>query len=237
MVTAACMSRRAAAGTRRCRCRSIAIGLDGVREPLAVEIANPTSLALGPDGADLYLEPVRGHVYRLTVDDRAELYATELGVPTGLAFAPDGTLFVGDRSGSILRVSPERQVETYRDAARECRRLPSRVRSGRLPVRRRRRRWRRTIRSIASRPIGSWTSSATGSAGRRVWRSTRRACCTSPMRLPAAPDSIASIVTRQASDARAGPQRARCWSAWRSIPRGGVDTGIERHHLEARRRI
>jgi sugar lactone lactonase YvrE len=34
-------------------------------------------------------------------------------VPTGLAFAPDGTLYVGDRSGSILRVSPERQVETF----------------------------------------------------------------------------------------------------------------------------
>ena len=34
-------------------------------------------------------------------------------MPTGLAFAPDGTLFVGDRSGSILRVSPDRQVETF----------------------------------------------------------------------------------------------------------------------------
>ena len=35
------------------------IGLDGVREPLAVEIANPTSLALGPDGDGLHLEPLR----------------------------------------------------------------------------------------------------------------------------------------------------------------------------------
>ena len=35
------------------------------------------------------------------------------GVPTGLAFAPDGTLFIGDRSGSILRVSPDRQVDTF----------------------------------------------------------------------------------------------------------------------------
>ncbi len=54
-----------------------------------------------------------GNVYRLTPDDRAELYVTEVGVPTGLAFAPDGTLFIGDRSGSILRVSPDRHVETY----------------------------------------------------------------------------------------------------------------------------
>lgn len=89
------------------------IGLDGVREPLAVEVANPTSLALGPDGLIYVSSRFEGHVHRLTDDDRVELYATELGVPTGLAFAPDGTLFVGDRSGSILRVSPERQVETF----------------------------------------------------------------------------------------------------------------------------
>ena len=89
------------------------IGLDGVREPLAVEVANPTSVALGPDGLMYISSRFDGHVHRLTADDRVELYATELGVPTGLAFAPDGTLFVGDRSGSILRVSPDRQVETY----------------------------------------------------------------------------------------------------------------------------
>lgn len=89
------------------------VGRDGAREPLAVEIANPTSLALGVDGAIYVSSRFEGHVYRLTDGDRPELYATELGVPTGLAFAPDGTLFVGDRSGQILRVSPDRQVETY----------------------------------------------------------------------------------------------------------------------------
>ena len=70
-------------------------------------------MALGPDGAMYVSSRFDGHVYRLTSDDRPRLYATELGVPTGLAFAPDGTLFVGDRSGSILRVSPDRHVETY----------------------------------------------------------------------------------------------------------------------------
>jgi sugar lactone lactonase YvrE len=85
----------------------------GAREPVAVAIHNPTSIALGPDGA-MYISSRFEHaVYRLTPDDRAELYASELGVPTGLAFAPDGALFVGDRSGSILRVSPRREVETF----------------------------------------------------------------------------------------------------------------------------
>jgi sugar lactone lactonase YvrE len=86
---------------------------DGVREPVAVEIANPTSLALGFDGAMYVSSRFEGTVYRLTTDDQVEIYATELGVPTGLAFARDGALFVGDRSGSIFRISPAREVETF----------------------------------------------------------------------------------------------------------------------------
>jgi sugar lactone lactonase YvrE len=85
----------------------------GPREPLAVEVANPTSLALGPDGLMYVSSRFDGNVYRLTRDDHAELFVTEVGVPTGLAFAPDGTMFIGDRSGSILKVSPQRQVETF----------------------------------------------------------------------------------------------------------------------------
>jgi sugar lactone lactonase YvrE len=86
---------------------------DGAREPVAVEIANPTSLALGPDGAMYVSSRFEGTVYRLFSDDRIEVFASELGVPTGLAFAGDGSLFVGDRSGSVFRISPNREVETF----------------------------------------------------------------------------------------------------------------------------
>jgi sugar lactone lactonase YvrE len=95
------------------------VGPDGVRESIAVEIANPTSMALGPDGSIYVSSRFEGHVYRLTPDLRADLFATDLGVATGLACAPDGTLYVGDRSGTILRVSagqsgePARHVEAY----------------------------------------------------------------------------------------------------------------------------
>jgi sugar lactone lactonase YvrE len=89
------------------------IGRDGGREPLAVDLPNPTSLAAGPDGAIYVSSRFEGHVYRLTTDDRVELYASELGVPTGLAFGRDGSLYVGDRSGSVLRIAPDRRVETF----------------------------------------------------------------------------------------------------------------------------
>lgn len=89
------------------------IGADGAREPIAVDVANPTSLARGPDGYLYISSRFEGHVYRLLDDDHAELYATELGTATGLAFGADGSLFVGDRSGTVLRVSPDRHVEAF----------------------------------------------------------------------------------------------------------------------------
>jgi sugar lactone lactonase YvrE len=70
-------------------------------------------MTLGPDGLLYVSSRFDGHVYRLVRDDHAELFATELGVATGLAFGPDGWLYVGDRAGTILRVSPDRQVETF----------------------------------------------------------------------------------------------------------------------------
>ena len=90
------------------------VGPDGVREPIAVEIANPTSMALGPDGSIYVSSRFEGQVYRLTPDLRAELFATDLGVATGLACASDGTLYVGDRSGTILRISAGQSGESAR---------------------------------------------------------------------------------------------------------------------------
>jgi sugar lactone lactonase YvrE len=89
------------------------VSRQGVREPLAVEIGNPTSVALGPDGAIYVSSRFEGTVYRLDGNDHVERYVSELGVPTGLAFGPDGALYVGDRAGSILRVGPDRSVQTF----------------------------------------------------------------------------------------------------------------------------
>ncbi len=89
------------------------IGRNGVKTPLPVAIGNPTSLAIGPDGLLYVSSRFDGNVYRLLDDEHVERYATELGVATGLAFSPAGDLFVGDRSGTIFRVRPDRQVEIY----------------------------------------------------------------------------------------------------------------------------
>jgi sugar lactone lactonase YvrE len=89
------------------------VASDGTKSPLAVEVGNPTSLALAPDGTVYVSSRFDGHVYRIGAADRSELFASELGVATGLAFGPDGNLYVGDRSGTIFQVSPDRQVREF----------------------------------------------------------------------------------------------------------------------------
>jgi len=83
---------------------------DGSREVVGADVVNPTSLAVGPDGALYVSSRFEGLVYRVAADGTAEVYATDLGVPCGLAFGPDGALYVGDRSGSILRIGARRET-------------------------------------------------------------------------------------------------------------------------------
>ena len=76
----------------------------GTRETFSSGIVNPTSMAIGPDGALYASSRFEGTVYRVGADGTAAPFATDLGVACGLAFSADGTLYVGDRSGTIFRV-------------------------------------------------------------------------------------------------------------------------------------
>lgn len=83
------------------------IGVDGGREAFVEGIVNATSLTMSPTGVLHVSSRYDGAVYRIAPDGRAETLASDLGVACGLAFAPDGSLFVGDRTGTIHRVSPD----------------------------------------------------------------------------------------------------------------------------------
>lgn len=78
---------------------------DGSREPYVSNVANPTSMAIGPDGALYVSSRFDGSVYRVDARGTARPFAEDLGVPCGIAFDGEGRLYVGDRSGSILRVA------------------------------------------------------------------------------------------------------------------------------------
>ncbi len=78
---------------------------DGSREPFVSGIPNPTSLAFDLEGRLHVSSRFDGTVYRIDAEGTPAVVATELGVACGIAFDREGVLFVGDRSGSILRIT------------------------------------------------------------------------------------------------------------------------------------
>ena len=81
---------------------------DGSREPFVSGLPNPTSMAFDPAGRLHVSSRFDGCVYRIASDGTATVIANDLGVACGIAFDADGVLFVGDRSGTILRVEDGR---------------------------------------------------------------------------------------------------------------------------------
>jgi len=80
------------------------ISFTGEIEPLMSGIANPTSLAFGPDGSLYVSSRHEGTVYRVDRRGTISTFATQLGIATGLAFDAQGRLYVGDRRGAILQI-------------------------------------------------------------------------------------------------------------------------------------
>lgn len=83
------------------------VGSDGEMKPHLSNIPNASSMIFDDDG-NLYVSSrFEGTVYRATPRADVTIYAKDLGTPTGLAFDQEGFLYVGDRSGRILKVSPD----------------------------------------------------------------------------------------------------------------------------------
>jgi sugar lactone lactonase YvrE len=77
----------------------------GEIEPFASGIANPTSLAFGPDGMLYVSSRHESTVYRVDAAGNVSRFADGLGIATGLAFDSAGRLYVGDRRGTVYQVT------------------------------------------------------------------------------------------------------------------------------------
>ena len=84
---------------------------NGTREPLGGDVPNPTSMAFDRQGVLHVSSRFDGSVYRIAPDGAASVFASDLGVACGIAFGSDDVLYVGDRSGSILRVENGRATQ------------------------------------------------------------------------------------------------------------------------------
>jgi sugar lactone lactonase YvrE len=81
--------------------------------PLPTELTNPSGLAVDRDGILYVACRHDGTIHRVTPDGRSQQWIEGMGIATGLAFDKDQNLFVGDRSGTIFKISPDRQVFVF----------------------------------------------------------------------------------------------------------------------------
>ncbi len=86
---------------------------DGTRTPFVSGLVNPTSMTIGPDDRLYVSSRFEGHVYRVGEDGTYESVAHDVGVACGLAFDASGALLVGDRSGTIFRITPDGRAESF----------------------------------------------------------------------------------------------------------------------------
>jgi len=82
-------------------------------KPFVTELTNPTGLALDRHGV-LYVSCRNdGTIYRVTPDGRAQRWVEGMGIATGLAFDHADNLYVGDRSGTVFKIGPDRQIFVF----------------------------------------------------------------------------------------------------------------------------
>lgn len=77
------------------------------------ELMNPTGMAFDRKG-DLFISSrFDGNIYRASESGEYQVHAEGMGVATGIAFDTDEFLYVGDRSGTIFKISPDRQIFVF----------------------------------------------------------------------------------------------------------------------------
>jgi sugar lactone lactonase YvrE len=82
-------------------------------KPLVSELMNATGLALDAEGVLYASSRQEGVVYQISPDGNLAVYVEGMGVATGLVFDPEGNLYVGDRSGTVFKISRERQIYVF----------------------------------------------------------------------------------------------------------------------------
>ena len=89
------------------------IDLNFAIKPFINDLMNATGLAFDREGMLYITSRQDGFVYQVTPNGNMSVFVEGMGVATGLAFDEDRNLYVGDRSGTIFKISPERQIFVF----------------------------------------------------------------------------------------------------------------------------
>jgi IPT/TIG domain len=82
-------------------------------KPFVTSLVNPSGLALDR-WSNLFVSCRNdGTIHKITSEGRTEQWIEGMGIATGIAFDGDGNLYVGDRSGTIFKISPSREIFVF----------------------------------------------------------------------------------------------------------------------------
>src|SRR5215469_14020186 len=82
-------------------------------KPFINEMMNATGLAFDRDGMLYVSSRYDGFVYQVTPTGNISTFVEGMGIATGIAFDGVQNLYVGDRSGTIFKISPNRQIFVF----------------------------------------------------------------------------------------------------------------------------
>jgi len=89
------------------------IDLNFNMRPFITDMMNATALAFDVQGMLYITSRYDGFVYQVTPSGNMSVFVEGMGVATGLAFDSEQNLYVGDRSGTIFKISPNRQIFVF----------------------------------------------------------------------------------------------------------------------------
>src|SRR6516165_10666545 len=91
----------------------IADNLHPVANPVIDSLGNIYVTFSGPRGELFVSCRHDGTIHRVVPSGQSEQWVEGMGIATGLAFDRAGNLFVGDRSGTIFKISPSREIFVF----------------------------------------------------------------------------------------------------------------------------
>jgi sugar lactone lactonase YvrE len=89
------------------------IDLNFATKPFINELMNATALTFDEQGMLYISSRYDGFVYQVTANGNMSVYVEGMGVATGIAFDLEHNLYVGDRSGTIFKIDPQRKIFVY----------------------------------------------------------------------------------------------------------------------------
>jgi sugar lactone lactonase YvrE len=82
-------------------------------KPFINDLMNATGMTFDRQGMLYVSSRYDGQIYQVTPNGNMAVFVEGMGVATGMAFDEEDNLYVGDRSGTVFKISPNRQIFVF----------------------------------------------------------------------------------------------------------------------------